>query len=138
MLGQGATLRRACALTPRLKRIVARRSETVRVREGWQAADAERRRAAEELGLPIDEYGQVKYPDAQLEYTAPDGYTGRVNVEVASGHYSTSTIRAKARAGFVVHATGSAQARVLRILDTGDDKTFISGLAQQDPAAFEL
>ena len=44
----------------------------------------------------------------------------------------------KARAGFVVHATRSSQARVLRALGTSYDKTSIRGLAQRDPSAFEL
>ena len=80
----------------------------------------------------------MQYPDAQMEYAAPDGHTGRINIEVASGHYSASAIRAKARAGFVVHATGPSQARVLRALDTGQDHSSIRGPAQRDPAAFEL
>ncbi len=78
------------------------------------------------------------YPDAQLEYAAADGMTGRVNVEVTSGHYSASSIRAKAHAGFVLHATRSAQARVLRALGTCQDHGSIRGPAQRDPAAFEL
>ena len=45
---------------------------------------------------------------------------------------------AKARAGFVVHATGSSQARVLRALGPGQDHGSIRGPAQRDPAAFEL
>ena len=80
----------------------------------------------------------MHYPDAQLEYTDEGWRTGRVNVEVASGHYSAAAIQAKARAGFVVHATGRSQARVLRALGTGDGKTSIRGPAQRDPAAFEL
>ena len=109
------------------------------MKDGRQAADAERRRAAQNLGLPIDEHGRVHYPDAQLEYTAEDGRTGRVNIEVASDHYSPSAIRAKARAGFVVHAAGSSsQARLRRALRAGDGKASIRGPAQRDPAAFEL
>ena len=80
----------------------------------------------------------MHYPDAQLEYAGEDGRTGRVNVEVASGHYSASAIRAKARARFAVHATRSAQARVLRGLDTGGAHGSIRGPAQRDQAAFEL
>ena len=137
LLRQGATLRRV-RLDAELKSTAARRSETARVRDGRNAADVERRQAAQDLGLPVDENGQVHYPDAQLEYTGEDGRTGRVNVEVASGHYSASAIRAKARAGFVVHATGSSQARVLRALGTGHDHASIRGPAQRDPAAFEL
>ena len=80
----------------------------------------------------------MHYPDAQLEYTDASGRTGRVNIEVASGHYRASAIRAKANVGFVVHATRSAQARVLRVLGTGKDHGSIRGPAQRDPAAFEL
>ena len=137
LLEQGATLRRV-SLDAELKSTIARRSETARVRDGRQAADAERRRAAQELGLPIDENGRVHYTDAQLECTDENGRTTRVNVEVASGHYSAAAIRAKARAGFVVHATRSAQARVLRALGTGNDKTSIRGPAQRDSAALVL
>ena len=134
---QGATLRRV-RLDAELKSTVARRSETARVRDDRQAADAGRRRAAQDLGLPIDEHGRLLYPDAQLEYTGEDGRTGRVNIEVASGHYSAAAIRAKTHVGFVVHATGSSQALVLRTLGTSDDKTSVRGPAQRDPAAFEL
>ena len=49
------------------------------------------------------------------------GRPAGVNVEVASGHYSASTIRAKANAGFVVYAAERSQARVLRALGTGND-----------------
>ena len=73
-------------LDAELKSTIARHSETTRVRYGRDAADTERRRAAQDLGLPIDEHGRVLYPDAQLEYTDEDGRIGRVNVEVASGH----------------------------------------------------
>ena len=137
MLGHDTTLRRV-RLDAELKSTVARRSETARARDGRQAADDERRRAAQDLGLPIDEQGRVHYPDAQLEYTDEGGRTGRVNVEVASGHYSASAIRAMANVDFVVHATGTSQARVLRALGPGDDKTSIRSPAQRDPAAFEL
>ncbi len=51
-----------------------------------------------------------------------NGRTGRVNVEVATGHYSASVIRA----------------HVLRALGTGNDKTSIRDPAHRDPAAFEL
>ena len=77
-------------------------------------------------------------PDAQLEYTDEDGRTSRVNIEVASGHYRASAIQTKACAEFVVHATGRSRARVLRALSIGEDHASIRGLAQRDPAAFEL
>ena len=137
LLERGAVIRRV-RLDGELKSAVARRSESARVRDGRWAADAERHRAAEELGLPIDARGRVLYPDAQIEYTDADGRSGRVNVEVASGHYRQGSIRAKAGAGFALHANGPAGRRVLRILGAGDDHASIRGPAQRDPAALEL
>ena len=121
-----------------LKSAIARRSESVRVREGRRAADAERHRAAAELGLPVDARGRVLYPDAQIEYTDADGRSGRVNVEVASGHYRQGSIRAKAAAGFRMYANGPAGRRVLRILGPGNDRSSLRGPAEYDPAAIEL
>ena len=51
---------------------------------------------AAELGLPV-KAGKVEYPDAQLEYDL-DGRSGRVNVEIATEHYSAKSIGAKAAA----------------------------------------
>ena len=68
---------------------------------GKEAADAARVEKAAELGLPV-KAGKVEYPDAQLEYDL-DGRSGRVNVEIATEHYSTKSIGAKAAAGFAVH-----------------------------------
>ena len=53
--------------------------------------------------------------DAQLEYIGADGRSGRVNIDVASRHYCTASIRAKAYASFVLHTTDAAQARVFRL-----------------------
>ena len=86
LLERGAAIRRV-RLDGELKSAVARRSESARARDGRRAADAERHRVAQELGLPIDAQGRVLYPDAQIEYTDAEGRSGRVNVEVASGHY---------------------------------------------------
>ncbi len=68
LLKRGAAIRRV-RLDGELKSAVARRSESARVRDGRRAADAERHRAAGELGLPIDAQGRALYPDAQIEYT---------------------------------------------------------------------
>ena len=136
---QGATVRRV-RIDSELKSAVARRSERARIQEGKQAADATRRRVAEELGLPVDEQGRVLYPDAQIEYTDRHGRNGRVNVEVASQHYRDKAIVAKSAAGFAIHATGSAKTRVLRALSggQGEGNDGTRGPAQRDPAAFEL
>ena len=139
LANQGASIRRI-RIDSELKSAVARRSERARVREGKAAADAERQRVAEELGLPVDEQARVLYPDAQLEYMDAEGGAGRVNIEVASGHYRDQSILAKSSAGFVLHATGAAKARVLRALGIGrgEGNDGTKGPAQRDPAAFEL
>ena len=137
LLERGAAIRRV-RLDGELKSAVARKSESARARDGRRAADAERHRAAGELGLPIDAQGRVLYPDAQIEYTDAEGRSGRVNVEVASGHYRQGSVRAKAAAGFRMHANGPAGARVLRALGCEDHGSSLRGPAERDPAAIEL
>ena len=137
LLERGAAIRRV-RLDSELKSAVARKSESARARDGRRAADAERHRAAGELGLPIDEQGRVLYPDAQIEYTDAEGRSGRVNIEVASGHYRQGSVRAKAAAGFRMHANGPAGARVLRALGCEDHGSSLRGPAERDPAAIEL
>ena len=131
LLEQGAAIRRV-RLDAELKSAVARRSEYARGRDGQRAADVERHRAARELGLPIDAQGRVLYPDAQIEYTGPDGRSGRVNIEVASGHYRAASVRAKANAGFRLHASGAAGARVLRALGYSGEHGSIRGPAERE------
>ena len=115
LLEQGAVLKRI-RIDAELKREIARATETSRARGGKEAADAARFEAAEALGLPVKD-GRVEYPDAQLEYTDSEGRSGRVNVEVATEHYSAKSIAAKAAAGFAVHGSnGRAAARVARSL----------------------
>lgn len=109
---EGARVRQV-RLDNELKAIVFGRSESARLRGGRRAADAERHRAATELGLPIDEEGHVLYPDAQVEYVDGDGRGGRVNIEVTTDHYSEGYVRARAAAGFRLHATGPRAERVL-------------------------
>ena len=139
LLEQGATVRRI-RLDSELKGTVARGSEAARAKIGRRAADAERHRVAQELGLPIDARGRVLYPDAQIEYTDSEGRSGRVNIEVASGNYRERSVRAKAAAGFRMHANGPAAARLLRSLGVGDggDRSSLRGPAERDPAALEL
>ncbi len=137
LLEQGATIRRV-RLDGELKSAVARRSESARVRDGRRAADAERHRAARELDLPIDAEGRVLYPDAQIEYVDAEGRSGRVNIEVASGHYRQGSVRAKANAGFRMHANGPAGRKVLRALGYSEDHGSIRGPAERDPATIEL
>jgi len=107
--------------------------------KGKGAAETESRRIARELGLPIDEEGRVLYPDAQIEYEDADGRTGRVNVEAVSGSYREAAVRAKAAAGFAMHANGPAAAGLLRRLGLGSDNgSWLRGPTDRDPASVEL
>ena len=136
LLEHGATVRRV-RLDTELKSKVARRSEAARRKDGDRAADAERHRTARELGLPVDDAGQVLYPDAQIEYADAEGRTGRVNVEAVSGNYREPAVRAKAAAGFAMHASGPAAADLLRRLGLEDGGAWL-GKPERDPATVEL
>lgn len=100
-------------LDAELRGIVAKRSEEARARAGRDAADLARRRAARELGLPVLESGQVLYPDAQVEYHDESGAIGRVNIEIATEHYRSGDVAAKAAAGFAVHASSGRALRTV-------------------------
>ena len=108
---QGAVLRRV-RIDAELKSEIARATETARARGGKAAADAARFQAAEDMGLPIQD-GEVHYPDVQLEYIDIEGRTGRVNVEIATEHYSAKSIAAKAAAGFQMHGNGAQAERAI-------------------------
>ena len=118
LLEQGAKIRRV-RIDAEMKKHVARATESARAKEGRAAADSARRKAAQDLDLPMQQ-GRVVYPDAQIEYLDVEGRSGRVNVEVASEHYSGKTITAKARAGFQMHGNGGrANAAISRALGGG-------------------
>ena len=138
LLEQGATVRRV-RLGAELKSVVGRGSESARLKDGKRAADAERHRIADELGLPVDDDGQVLYPDAQIEYADADGRTGRVNIEAVSGNYREPAVRAKAAAGFAMHANGPDAAALLGRLGLGSDGgSWLRGPADRNPASVEL
>ena len=139
LLERGATVRRI-RLGNELKSAIARGSESARQKHGSRAADDERHRIARELGLPIDDQGQVLHPDAQIEYEDADGRTGRVNIEAVSGNYREPAVRAKAAAGFAMHANGPAAAGLLRSLGltSADDGSWLGGPADRNPASVEL
>ena len=139
LLEQGAVLKRI-RINAELKREIARATETARARGGKEAADAARFETAEALGLPVKD-GRVEYPDAQLEYSDIEGRSGRVNVEVATEHYSVKSIGAKAAAGFAVHgSSGRASARVARSLkgSIGQDRGGGGGGGGRDKGSIEL
>ena len=93
-----------------LKQHVARATETARAAGGRRAADKARHTTAQALGLPVQD-DRVMYPDAQLEIEDREGRSGRVNVEIASEHYHSAAIAAKAGAGFAMHGSSSRAAR---------------------------
>ena len=115
LLEGGARIRRV-RIDAELKKHVARATEQARAKEGKAAADAARLKAAQDLELPLKD-GKVVYPDAQIEYQDSEGRSGRVNVEVASEHYSGKSIAAKAQAGFQMHGNGGrANAKISKTL----------------------
>ena len=112
---QGARIRRV-RIDAEMKKHVARATEKARAKEGKQAADAARLKAAQDFELPIRD-GKIVYPDVQIEYQDIEGRSGRVNVEIASEHYSGKTITAKAQAGFQMHGNGGrANAKISKTL----------------------
>ena len=136
LLEQGATIKRV-RIDAELKREIARATESSRARGGKEAADAARLEAAEALGLAVKD-SRVEYPDAQLEYLDVEGRSGRVNVEVATEHYSAKSIAAKAAAGFAVHGSnGRAAARIARSLGQ-DEGGGGGGSAGRDKGSIEL
>ena len=139
LLEQGAALKRI-RIDAELKREIAHATESARARGGKEEADAARFEAAEALGLPVKD-GRVEYPDAQLEYSDIEGRSGRVNVEIASGHYSVRSIGAKAAAGFAVHGSNErAAAKVARSLGKGSagDGAPAGGGGGRDKASIEI
>ncbi|MCY4658537.1 MAG: hypothetical protein OXF93_01805 [Acidobacteria bacterium] len=121
-----------------LKGQLAARAERARRRAGRRAAELERCRAAAALGLPVED-GQVLVPDAQVEYVDAAGRPGRCNVEVASEHYRGRSIRAKARAGFVLCAPTARAARAIRrALGGGSEGRRGGGPLREDPEVIEL
>ena len=115
LVEQGARIRRV-RIDAEMKKHVARATETARAKEGKQAADAARLKAAQDFELPIRD-GKIVYPDVQIEYQDIEGRSGRVNVEIASEHYSGKTITAKAQAGFQMHGNGGrANAKISKTL----------------------
>ena len=133
---QGAVLNQV-RIDTEMKRQIARAGETARASGGKAAADAARFQAAADLDLPIKD-GQVLYPDAQLEYTDAEGRTGRVNIEIATEHYSVKSIGAKAAAGFQMHGNGPSAARLISRVLRGDRSGGGGGGGSRDKGTIEL
>ena len=112
LIEQGATVRRV-RLDGEFKSAVARGSESARAKDGRRAADAERHRVAQELGLPVDAQGRVLLPGRPDRVHRLRGakrtrqHRGRVRQLPGA-----RSIRAKVAAGFRMHANGPAAARL--------------------------
>ena len=144
--GRGSVSR--IRLDAELRRAVNGRAERVRATHGPEAAARERRRVAEDIGLPVRNDGRVLYPDAQIEYAGEDGRDpGRVNIEIATEHYREGAVAQKALAGFAVYAANNAAGRTVAsglaraarsLARSGDSGGGGAAGRRDDPASVEL
>lgn len=56
--------------------------------------------------------GKVQIPDLRLEYEDRDHNSGRVDLELATGHYRRGSLAAKSAAGFKIYASSVDAARL--------------------------
>jgi hypothetical protein len=66
---------------------------------------------AKEHGLSVVS-GRVQIPDLRLEYEDRDHNSGRVDLELATGHYRRGNLAAKSAAGFKIYAASSDAAKL--------------------------
>ena len=66
---------------------------------------------AKEHGLAVVR-GKVQIPDLRLEYEDRDHNSGRVDLELATGHYRRGSLAAKSAAGFKIYAASGDAARL--------------------------
>ena len=141
LTARGARVRRIL-IDAELKGILAKRSETTRVKKGKEEADRARRKAAGELHLPCDDQGHVQIPDAQIQYVDESANIGRVNVEVTSDKYMQASIQAKSAAGFSMHGPGkggqAANTRTSLSSPGGGGGRRGGGRSSGDPASVEI
>jgi DNA-binding PadR family transcriptional regulator len=85
---------------------------------GKRDADGRPDRSAEEIqdwarthGLPVDDHGRVQFPDVRIEYEHPDGRPDRLDLELATEHYSSRQMAGKKAAGFAVAHGASSRGR---------------------------
>ena len=137
LLEQGAVLKRV-RIDAELKREIARATENRqgagRERSGGRRHGSRRRRR---WGSP-SRMGGWSTRTRSSSTTTLRAAAGRVNVEIATEHYSAKSIGAKAAAGFAVHGSnGRAVARVARSL--GQDHSTGGGSGRgRDKGSIEL
>lgn len=122
-----------------LKARVARAEKTCagNVREKKAARVSEAKR----LGVPVDEEGLCHFPDALLEVEDGGGNGSSLALELATGSYSASQVRAKLAMGMVLAHSGSSRAgrvlsRVARSFSFGSGRQKLAR-AQRPGGEFE-
>lgn len=73
--------------------------------QGPEAFEQQQREIARSHGLTVVQ-GRVQVPDVRIEYETAYGMTGRVSLELTTGHYKQAQIAAKASAGFTLYSLG--------------------------------
>ena len=123
-----------------MKSRVAKATEKARAESGAGEAFIAKQEAAKQMNLPLTEDGRVHYPDARIEYEDAQGVSGRVDVEVTSSNYRGKGLRAKAAAGFSLHANGrSAMRQIASALNNqGSKRGGGGGGGRHDEELFEL
>jgi hypothetical protein len=90
-------------------------------KEDWKEPESEARKVvAERLELPIVN-DRITLPDLRIEYTDASGARAHVDLELATEHYKTAQLAAKAQAGFRIYtcAAGAVphEERKLRLFE---------------------
>src|SRR5438552_10050507 len=64
--------------------------------------------------------GKIPLPDLRIEYETREQEPTRVDLELATGHYHSPALKAKAQAGFKFYAADGSGARLARVLEERD------------------
>jgi hypothetical protein len=81
-----------------------------------RSQDARVAAVAETYSLRIVD-GTIQIPDLRIEYDTVEGDRCHVDLELATVHYKSGQIAAKARAGFVIYAPSSETTRLQAVLE---------------------
>jgi hypothetical protein len=82
---------------------------------------------AQQLYLPVVN-GKVSFPDLRIEYANQEMEIGRVDLELATGHYHAGHLADKARAGFQIYARAEDVSGLRRVRDDREIMTSILSL----------
>jgi hypothetical protein len=75
-----------------------------------------KRVVADQHGLQVVR-GKIPVPDVRIEYETCDGDRARVDIELATGHYSGRNLAEKVAAGFSIYARADDVSKLRRVLD---------------------